>query len=63
MGRPQRLSATPGLFRILTVVNNVAMSIGVGRGSMSSQVCVVASFGYIPRNEIAGSYGNSIYSE
>ena len=46
-----------GCFHVLAIVNSAAMSIGVH----VSLCCVVLS-GYTPRSEIAGSYGNSIFS-
>lgn len=48
-----------GCFYYLPIMNNPAMNTGV-------QVCISVSafnsFGYIPRNEIAGAYDNSIFN-
>ena len=46
---------TLGLFTPLTVVNNAVMNMGV---HISLSDPAFNSFGYIPRSEIAGSYGN-----
>ena len=44
-----------GCFHVLAVVNSVAMTIGV---HTSFQIKVFIFSGYMPRNVIAGSYGN-----
>ena len=43
---------------ILVIVNKATMDIGV---LMFFQICVLGSFRYIPRNEITGSKGRSIF--
>ena len=44
-------------FHVLVIVNSVAVNIGV---HVSFWIMVFS--GYMPRNEIAGSYGNSIFT-
>ena len=48
-----------GFFHILAIVNNAAINIGM---HVSFQVSVFIFFRYISRNEIAESYGSSIFS-
>ena len=46
-----------GCFHILTIVNSVAMNIGV-----HVSFSILVSSGYMPRSGIAGSYGGFIPS-
>ena len=46
------------MFQCLAIVNTAALNIGVVH--ISFQITVFS--GYFPRSEIAGSYGNSIFS-
>ena len=46
----------------LTIVNNGAMHIGSECTQTSFQINTFVFFGYIPRSEIAESYGNSIFN-
>ena len=48
-----------GCFRVLTIVNNTAVNMGV---QISFRVNVCVSFGSIPRSGIAKSYGSSIFN-
>ena len=48
-----------GCFHVLAIVNSAAMNTGV---HVSFQIRVFVFSGYMPRNGIAGSYGNSIFS-
>ena len=43
---------------MLAIVNNAVMNIGM---CISFQTNVFVFFRYIPRSEISGSYGNSIF--
>ena len=46
-----------GCFHVLAIANTAVMNVGV---HVSFQIIVLS--GYMPRNGIAGSYGNSIFS-
>ena len=46
-------------FRVLVIVNNAAMNIGV---HVSFQIRFFIFPGYMPKSGLAGSYGNSIFS-
>ena len=48
-----------GCFHILATVYNAAINIGV---HISFQVNAFLFFGYIPKSEIDGSYGNHVFS-
>ena len=48
-----------GCFHILLIVNNDAMNIGV---HVSFQISVFFFFEYVPRTDIAGSYGSSTFN-
>ena len=48
-----------GSFYILAIINSTAMNIG---GMYVFESVFLVFFGYMPRNGIAGSYGNSIFS-
>ena len=47
-----------GCFLVLAIVNSAAMNIGE---HVSFQIRVFIFSGYMPRSEIAGSYGNTIF--
>ena len=46
-----------GCFHVLTIMNSAAMNIGV-----HVIFWIIVLSGYMPRSEISGSYGNSIFS-
>ena len=51
------LSERLGCFFVLAIVNSASMDI-----EMHESFWIIVSFGYIPRNGIAVSYGNSAFS-
>ena len=46
-------------FPLFAIVNNVALNMGI---QIPVQVLAFGSLGYIPRSEISGSYGNSMFN-
>ena len=45
-----------GCFHVVTIVNNAAVNMEL---QISLQYSLLTSFGYIPRDEIAGSFADS----
>ena len=57
--RPLSVSGCLGCFRVLAIVNNTAMNIGV---HVSFRIRVIVFSRYMPRTRIPGSYGSSTFS-
>ena len=51
------VSGYSGYFQVLAVVNNTVMNVGV---HVSFQIMFLS--GYMPNSEVAGSYGNPIFT-